>query len=188
MSLNLIVPPNAEPITVAEVKLNGRIDGDELDSLIPGYIAAVRSYAEQYTGRRFINQTLELVLDAFPVRGIDLQVPQVSSIVSVKYIDLAGTEQTIAPSSYALDNASTPCWLLPAYGTSWPDSLDTVNAVRIQFVAGFGAAASNVPNDIRIWLLTRVTQLVQQPDGLRGKDISPDPFLDQMLHVWKTYW
>lgn len=187
MPLIQVSAPVGEPITKAEVKLNARVDTGATDALIDLYIAACRRYAETYTARRFINQTVELVLDAFPVGVFELGLPGVSSITSVKYLDRAGVEQTLADTQYKLNSDCSPSRLAPTYGTTWPLTRAVENAVRVRFVVGFGAAAGDVPADIRAWLLTRVTQIVQSPDGLKTADISPDPFLDQMLNFWRCY-
>lgn len=43
----------AELITLEEVKLHCRIDGDEEDQLISGYIAAALEVCQKHIGRRF---------------------------------------------------------------------------------------------------------------------------------------
>jgi uncharacterized phiE125 gp8 family phage protein len=76
----------------------------------------------------------------------------VLAITSVKYINTAGVETTLAGGAYALDKDNEPGWLLPAYGTAWPDLRDTANAVRVRYTAGFGTAASDVPQALRMWI------------------------------------
>jgi SPP1 family predicted phage head-tail adaptor len=114
MPLIDISGPAGEPVTSAEIKASARIDGAEFDSQIAIIIPALRHQAEARIGRRLITQTVELVLDEFPVADIDLTLPNVQSVISVKYLDVAGVEQTLASNLYSLDASSTPCWLLPA--------------------------------------------------------------------------
>ena len=52
MSLTLITPAAAEPITLAEARAQCRIDGTDEDALLTIAIAAARSRAEHETGRR----------------------------------------------------------------------------------------------------------------------------------------
>jgi uncharacterized phiE125 gp8 family phage protein len=157
MSLTLITAPAAEPVTLAEAKLQCRIDGTELDAMLARYIAGARDAAEhKLGGRKLINQTWELALDAFPVAEIDLRLAPVASITSVKYIDVAGVEQTLASNAYTLDAATLPAWLLPAYGTEWPATLDTANAVKVRFVVGYGADGTTVPPKVVLWLLAHI--------------------------------
>ena len=184
MSLIEITAPAAEPVTAADVKAAARIDSDNtaFDAALALILPGLRRQAEARTGRRLITQTVELVLDAFPAAEIDLQLPDVQAITSVKYLDAVdGTQQTLASDQYALDDASTPCRLLPAYDVEWPDTWDTANAVRIRFAVGYGDAASDVPDEIRLWIIAHCVQMLQSPAGLGASNMAPLPFVDGLL-------
>ena len=182
MPLIDITAPAAEPVTATEVKAAARIDGTEYDAQIAIIIPALRGLAEQRLGRRLITQTVEIVLDAFPAEEIDLQLPDVQSITSVKYLEAtAGAETTLAATEYSLDADSTPNWLLPAVDTEWPDTFDTTNAVRVRFVVGYGAASTDVPQDIRLWIIAHAAQALNAPDGLTLNNLAPLPFVDRLL-------
>lgn len=116
MTLRLITAPTAEPVTLADAKLVCGIDADitKWDTLITALISAARSDAEQQTGRTIAAARWERVLDAFPDSGIALAWPVVTSVVSVKYIDTAGTLQTLASTAYTLDADYLPGWVLPS--------------------------------------------------------------------------
>lgn len=190
MPLILIEGPAAEPVTVAEVKAAARIDGAEFDLQAQLAISALRSHAEARTGRCLIEQTLELVLDAFPAGEIDLLSPRVSEIVSVKYVDPAGVEQTLASNRYVIATDSLSgefAWLFPANGIDWPDTAEQANTVRIRFKAGFGAEASTVPSDIRLWIIAHAVQILQAPDGQGEQQIKPLAFLDRLLDPYIVY-
>lgn len=187
MPLIDISGPAGEPVTSAEVKAAARIDGSEFDAQIAIIIPALRRQAEARLGRRLITQTVELVLDAFPVADIDLKLPDVQSIASVKYIDAAGVEQTLASNLYSLDSDSTPCWLLPAYGTAWPATLATANAVRVRFIVGYGATAAEVPDDIRLWMVAHAAQVLRIPEGITQGDLRELPFVDHLLDAHRVW-
>ena len=178
-----------EPATTSEIKASARIDGAEFDSQIAIIILPLRRQAEARIGRRLITQTVELVLDEFPVADIDLTLPNVQSIVSVKYLDVAGVEQTVASNLYSLDASSTPCWLLPARDPDWPATLAAANAVRVRFVAGYGATAASVPDDIRLWMIAHACQVLRLPEGITSGTLAPLPFVDRLLDchvVWRS--
>lgn len=190
MPLKQITAPAAEPVTPAEVKASARIDDNSFDTQIPIVIAAVRSHAEARTGRCLITQTLELILDGFPAGEIAMILPNVQEIVSVKYIDTAGVEQTLASNRYTLgeDGLSAEfSWLFPATGTDWPDTADQANAVRIRFTVGYGDASTNVPHDLRLWIIAHAVQILQSPDGLADQQIKPMPFIDRLLDPYIVY-
>ena len=156
MSVKVITGPAVEPISVAEAKAHCRVDHADEDAWFAMAIASARLAAEHELGRKLIEQTCEVVYDAFPPYSLELPVPRVLAITSVKYIDTLGTLQTLAPEAYVLDADTMPGWALPASGYAWPDTKDTANAVRVRFTAGYGAAASDVPAAVRQWMLMHV--------------------------------
>ena len=181
MPLTTITAPLALPVSVEEVKSFARVDDAQYDVQIAMLIKAATAQAEAITGRALITRTFELVLDEFPAAEIDLQVPDVRAIVSAKYLDPAGAEQTIAASGYAVDDASSPSWLLPAAGTAWPATLTAANAVKVRFTAGYGDTAASVPDDVRLWIIMHAVEGVQSPDGLRAADTRGNQYVNGLL-------
>lgn len=152
MGLKVIIPPATEPLTLSEAKQHLRIDGTDDDALITSLIKQAREWCEDYQGKKYITQTLELVLDTFP-DGDYIEFcncSPVQSITSIKYTDSEGIESTVAATDYILDNDSFVNKVNLAYGKSWPTAtLQPVNAVRIRFVAGYGDAATVVPESVK---------------------------------------
>ena len=148
MTPKVITPP-AAVLTLEQLRRHCKIDpptsANDADTDLSASLDAAHAYAQHYTGASIGSQTLELALDEFPDAGILLPQGPVTSITSVTYVDTAGDTQTLAGSAYSLDDYSTPQWLLPAAGTSWPATYASVNAVKVRYVAGSatldGAAA-----------------------------------------------
>jgi uncharacterized phiE125 gp8 family phage protein len=163
MALIVITPPSVEPVTLAEAKLQCKVDFIDDDTLITALIVAAREQAEHRTGRALCTQTLEHVLDSFP-DGIELQRPPIAFVVSVKYVDASGVEQTLDPLLYSLDKDSEPGWVVPAYGTAWPETRAVPNAVRVRYTAGYGVAVA-VPQSIKAWMLMAIAALYNQRAG-----------------------
>lgn len=149
--LRVITGPAAEPITLAEARLQCRINHTLEDASLASYILSARQYLEAITGRAFLTQTLDLTIDDFPVGAIDLPRGPVVSITSIGYLDTAGDSQVIA--SYILDGQSWPPRLAPAYGATWPQTRGTAGCVTIRFVAG----ESQAPAPIRQAMLLAVS-------------------------------
>lgn len=187
MTLKLITAPATEPVTLAEAKVPCRVDGDITtdDGLIEILIAAARGKAEHRIERSLITQTWERVLDFFPESEIQLGWPPIISIVSVTYIDAAGDSQTLAPTAYSLDTDQPPGWLLPAYGTVWPATLDTAGAVRVRFTAGYGSA-SDVPKDIKAWILLNVADMHPNGDKMTPEQRQNVDLLLDRFKVWSA--
>jgi uncharacterized phiE125 gp8 family phage protein len=165
MGYKLITGPVLEPISLEEIKRDLRIVHVDADDSLTRMMAEARQFLETRLQSRFLTQTWEFVIDAFPVAEIRLPFGPVQSIVSVKYDDGVGIEQTIPPANYYLDNASFRVapepWLFPT--EAWPATLAAVNAVRIQFICGYTAAAL-VPGPIRAAFRLKVRELYDGDD------------------------
>lgn len=189
MALKLITAPAAEPVALATAKAHLRVDHNDDDALIGALITAARQAAEDRINRALVTQTWEQVLDAFPAAEIKLAKPPAQSITSIKYIDPAGDEQTLASNQYLLDGDTLPGWVLPAYGVTWPATLDTANAVRVRFVAGYGAAEAHVPAAIRQWMLIAIGTMYAMREGVAGGNLAevPRTWVDGLLDPYKVY-
>ncbi|MCI0420082.1 MAG: head-tail connector protein [Acidobacteria bacterium] len=152
-ALSLITGPITEPVTLADAKSHLRVDTTDEDAYLSALIKAAREKLEQDMRRAFVQQIWEMFMDCFPDE-ITIPLPPLVSVTSVKYLDTAGTEQTLATSEYVVDAKSEPGRIALAYGKSWPSTRDTLNAVTVRFVAGYGAAGATnssqaVPEGIR---------------------------------------
>jgi uncharacterized phiE125 gp8 family phage protein len=156
MALQLVAPPETEPVSLEEAKAHCRVDGADDDALLEGYIAAARQRAENRTRRALITQTIRLYLDAFPDGEIRLERPPLLDLVSVKYFDPAGVEQTMDAADYQVDEYSAPPRLAPAPGKTWPTTREQMNAVAVEYSAGYGPGGADVPEPIRQAILLDV--------------------------------
>lgn len=199
--------PGLEPITTAEAKNYLRLDADltQDDTLIAVLISAARAYAESYCNRSLILQGWQLLLDSFPspqafgvpwgqpwsipANAIQLERGPVITLDSIKYRDMGGTLQTMAPGLYTLDASSPMPRVTPVFGAVWPVSLPQIGAVQVNYTAGYGAAATDVPAGIRQWLLLRVSTLYRNREEVailgRGK-VDPLPFVDCLLDPYRV--
>lgn len=144
MEYRVTTPVATEPVSLAEARLQCKIDSDDTshDLALADLITAAREYAQHYTGHGLAPQTLEVALDAFPCYendAIALPLCPVASITSVKYTDTAGVEQTILNTKYALSPYGESRMLAPTYGSYWPTTQDIMNSVRIVQVCGYTA-------------------------------------------------
>jgi uncharacterized phiE125 gp8 family phage protein len=192
ISMQLISGPAAEPITLAELKAQCRVETSDEDAVLNSCIAAARAKAENMTGRALITQTWEQRLDAqdVPTSEIELLMPPVQSVSSVKYVDESGVLQTLPGGAYTLDASAFPGWLLPAFDTDWPAMRDQANAMQIRYVTGYGNSGSSVPPDLRAWLLMTAAFLFANREAMSvdGKvaDV-PNRFVDALLDPYRTW-
>lgn len=147
MANTVITAPASEPLSTAEAKAHLVVEHTNDDTLIASYIQAARIMCEQHQWRSYITQTREEWLNAFPVGPIYLPYGPVQSITSIKYIDIDGTEQTYSSDNYTLDTVNDMVYL--DYNLAWPSTQCIQNAVKVRYVAGYGATGSAVPETIR---------------------------------------
>lgn len=144
--------PTAEPISTAEAKLHLRVTQSADNDYIDRLVKSARQTVEAWTGRALINQTWYLYLDAFPWSDDRIRLPKapLSSITSLIYTDTAGTATTWDGAYWDADTNPTPGELVKTYGSTWPTaSLRPNSPIVIEYIAGYGAAGSAVPEPMR---------------------------------------
>lgn len=164
MALQLKTAPDTEPVSTADAKAHLRYSDNDQDTLIDALVKAARESVEAYTGRALITQTWQLFLDEFPA-GFDRLKAPLQAVSSIKYIDTAGVEQTLAADQYKVDTAALGR-IVPAYGVTWPSTRAEANAVTVEFVAGYGVAATDVPADIIHAIKLLVGLWFRETDGV----------------------
>ena len=204
MPMQLITPPAAEPVSLAEAKLHLRVDFDDDDSLIQVLISAARQAAEMLTQRQLVTARWRMVLDSFPGCGLmgvpagqtftlpghAILIPKspLQSVVEIRYLDMAGVSQVMPSAHYTVDKASEPARITPVFGQIWPVALPQIGAVSVTFDAGYGSAA-DVPEGLKSWIKLRLGSLYAHREEVasmaRGR-IDPLPFVDGLLDPYKV--
>ncbi len=184
--MKLITPPTVEPITLAEARAHLRVTATDEDALITSLIAVARADAENELQRSLITQTREIARDDFP-DAIELRFGPVIEVVSVKFDDVDGIEQTLDPATYRLDTYRLTAWIVPDPDYSWPETRPHVNAVRVRYTAGYGPAAADVPMPIRQWILLRIGTLFEHRESVAaGVTVATVPYVDRLLDPYRV--
>jgi len=146
----LVITPPDPLISIDEARVHLKDPDPAEDELIETYIAAASAWIDGpagWLGRSLGQQTLELQTDDFDFCE-RLPYGPVQSVESVKYIDGAGVEQTVAPSSFRMNGDH----LTLAHGGSWPSNRDS-GGVRVRYVTG-----GDIPQQARQAVLLLVGQ------------------------------
>lgn len=168
--MQVVSGPAEEPVTLAEMKTFLKVDGNDDDSGISGQITLARQVCEAFTGRAFITRTLKAWYDAAP-SDIVLALPYApaTSISSVTYYGDDDAEQTLASTAYQADVYGEPARIILKRGSVWPTSLRNANALAVQYVCGYGAAAS-VPSGIKEAIKSLVVHFYEGRDSQQMDD------------------
>lgn len=147
MSLVLKTPPAGFAISRESAKTHMRVVGCVEDALIDEYIQAATDIAETIMQRSIMPQTLSLYLDCWPWDGcVLLRKGPVISVEAITYTDENGDEQDLDTDKYKLGKAGAVRRLVPAFGLTWPTVRQEIEAIQIDYRAGYG---DNVPKKVQ---------------------------------------
>ena len=167
MTLYLNEPPLAAPVTLADAKAHLRVETGDEDALLGRLIAAATGHLENATGLALLSQKWRLMLDAWPAEGpVLITKSPVLTLDGVTVRDAAGLPLKLSLSGALLDGRARPARL---YLDDTPRPGLAINGIQINFTAGFGAAATDVPDALRQAILLHVARLYET----RGAALPP---------------
>ena len=157
MTATMTTPPALEPVTLEDARAHLRVTVTDEDTLLTRLIAAARRQVEQVTQRALITQTWRLYLDVWPPgRIVRLPIAPVQQVDAVTVYNVDGIPVSIDPSGFALDSIGSPPRLKVALGATPPGR--TLNGIEIDFTAGYGSLAGDVPRPLVQAILMLVAQ------------------------------
>ncbi len=176
MPTQLIDPPAAEPVTLAQAKAHMRLDGAEEDEIVSRLIVAGRAHVERLTGLKLIEQRWAVWLDRWP-EGAEVPLP-IAPAVSVDAVNIYGEDDVAAeldPEAYFLDAQSRPPRLVRRAGWTWPRPGRRANGIEIEVTAGFGPDADDVPAELRQAILMLAAHWFERRTGVEDMAFQPVP-------------
>lgn len=151
--LTRISAPGADAVSLEDAKAHLAVIGSSDDALLQRLVnSAITQFdgPEGKIGRCLISQSWRLDLNGF-VGNIRLPLPPVISVSGITYV-ASGTPVTLDPSEYSVAGLGSADHCVIAPVSRWPSA----SSVSIEFVAGFGDDADDVPEDIRNAILSVV--------------------------------
>lgn len=204
-SLRKLTQPEVEPVTLAEVKAQCRVDHNDEDALLLGHIQAAREYAEQRTDRCLIDTRLEMQLDRFPSE-VEIRLPRPPfsptagrQTIEVQYLDTSLTTQSVYESTpnmtstgtqFLANRHATPAIITPNMSGYWPAVGPLRSAVTVRWWAGYGSTPDSVPRGIRNAILALAAHWFLNREAVASGGMSKVPFMvDELLaiHSWGSY-
>jgi uncharacterized phiE125 gp8 family phage protein len=160
----LLAGPALEPVTLAEAKAFLRVDDGAEDALVATLITAARLHVEATIGRALLSQGWRVVLDWWPAEHVvRLPVGPLLSITAVTAYDEAGGAHVIELAQFSTEAAPARL-LLPPTVDGMP-VLRRRQGLEIDYTAGYGNAANDVPADLRQALLVLVGSWFENRDS-----------------------
>ncbi len=188
MALVLTSGPLVEPVALLEAKAHLRVDHNDEDTLISSLIITSRLHIEASLGLGLITQSWSLFLDDWPP-GTTVRLPMrpVQSVSAVRLYNENETTQTVAASGYYVDGKGTPARLVRLGGVGWPGPERKANGIEIAFTAGYGAAASDVPQPIRQALLLLIAHWYErrEPFEQGGSAVAIPKMVSELLMPYR---
>jgi uncharacterized phiE125 gp8 family phage protein len=156
MVMTRLMGPAVEPVTLGEAKAHLRVTTTSEDVLIASLIASAREEVEAASGIALITQDWRLFLDAWPESGV-VRLPKhpVQQINKVTVYDAQGVPVSSVPNATHLDRASRPARF--ARPTFVSDPSAAMNGIEIDFRAGFGNTAVDLPDGLKRAVLLLVS-------------------------------
>ena len=183
MGLTVTVP-DVLPVTLEQQKQQSRITHDGEDTLIRSHIRAATNWCQAFQARQYISATYVLTL---PILHDPIEIPRspLVSVTSITYTDTAEASQTLATSEYTVitsDDMSPR--IVQAYGKTWPATLPVDEAVTVTFVAGYGATAATVPDDIQHAIRLLAAHFYENREAVITGTVSKEVELSVKALLW----
>ncbi|MBL4757371.1 MAG: phage head-tail connector protein [Rhizobiales bacterium] len=169
MTAIILTAPATEPVSLSEAKAHLKIDTTDEDILVQSLLTAARLHVETITSRVVITQTWRINLDHWPARNIlELPIGPVQSVDAIRIYDDDDIIMTIDPSRYLVDVGSVPARIAMRGFENWPDPGRILNGIEIDITAGYGLAATDVPEPLRHSILMLAAHWFENREPLMG--------------------
>lgn len=144
VSDRVVTPPVSMPTRwLTDIRQHVRQGQPDDDVLLESLLITARLHVETTYGVALLTQTREMQVDGWPVSRCWLPFPMapVQSIESVVVVDDDGTTTSVSADDYWFDGGHRPPRLV------WNTEPST-RRVRVQYVAGYGVNADDIPADL----------------------------------------
>src|SRR6185503_14451342 len=173
MASILLTPPAVEPLSLAEAKAFLRLETAEDDPLIAAFISAARLHVETQTGLALVTQSWRMVLDCWPANGrITARPAPLQALTAARVFDFDGEVRAVDIQAFVADASTSTLSFIP-----WALPMPTRFAagIELDFTAGFGDAASDVPELIRQAIRLLVAHWHENRAIVAGAEAAPVP-------------
>lgn len=190
-ALQLLQAPAATPVSLAEAKAQLRVEHPDDDVVINRLINTAVAYTDGkgVLGHAMIQQTWGQWVHSVPPQVVRLSMGPVVSVSAVKYYDESGVLQTDTLSNYDITGTPFTTQIGPKDGFNWPVTQDRADAIRIEYVAGYGTSASDVPETLRHAMMMLIGHWYDNRESTMMDDLSSVPYgFDSLVDMHRRAW
>ncbi len=186
MAATLLTGPAVEPVSLAEAKAHMRIDHTAEDDTITEMITAARQALEDASDLALITQSWRVSLDNWPDTVVELPRRPAQSVTEVRVTNLNGIDVVLDAGTYELKSIGDLARLVKHPSGIWPAPGRFGGGIEIDYMAGYGNAASNVPKSLRQALLMVIAHVYENRELLsRGGDQPLPSGVDALLAPYR---
>ena len=168
MTLQILIPPASEPVSLSEAKAALRVTDTVEDALISRLISAARQRIERSLSLGLIGASYRETFDRWGSRrqssgAYRLRMGPLMSVTAVRVADNTGSFLTIDPSLYRVRLATRPGLIAPT-AAGLPEAGIATGGLQIDYRCGFGETAADVPEPLRQAVLALVAHGFENRD------------------------
>ena len=189
-SLVRVTAPSASPISLAEAKAQMRVEGNDEDTIIQRLIDAAVAFVDVQgvLGFAMITQTWGQWIGPNP-STVSLLLGPVQSVSAIKYYDTNGTLQTATLADFNVFGTPNRITITPKTGKAWPITQTRDDAIKIEYVVGYGDTSSSVPQTVRHALMMLVAHWYENRETSAEKSMTEVPYgFHEMIGIERNQW
>lgn len=189
-SLVRVTAPSASPISLAEAKAQMRVEGNDEDTIIQRLIDAAVAFVDVQgaLGFAMITQTWGQWVGPNP-GTVMLSLGPVQSVSAIKYYDINGTLQTATLADFNVFGTPNRITVSPKTGYAWPVTQTRDDAIKIEYVIGYGATSASVPQTVRHALMMLVAHWYENRETSAEKSMTEVPYgFHEMIGIERNQW
>jgi uncharacterized phiE125 gp8 family phage protein len=189
-SLVRVTAPAVSPISLAEAKAQMRVEGNDDDTIIQRLIDAAVAFVDVQgvLGRAMITQTWAEWIAPNPSTVL-LSIGPVQSVSSIKYYDIDGVLQTATLADFNVFGTPNRITITPKTSKAWPITQTRDDAIKIEYVVGYGSTSASVPQTVRHALLMLVAHWYENRETTQEKQMQDLPYgFMEMMNIERNSW
>lgn len=183
MSMRMITSPLIEPVTMGDVRSFLRLAENGEEETLTRLIKTAREMLEQRCGMALIEQCWSLQLHNWPVSDrIALYKYPLRSVDRIYSQGWDGGNVELNPADWQLNSINRPARIT----INRPQNINPARSLTVEFTAGFGSEAQDVPKAVQQAMLTLIAHLYEFRGGsdAQSRPVTFPPVVDQLVAPW----